>query len=340
MASEFDAAPSIAPTPLQTGATVYFRDIRDAMEAWLEAERDQLALWLPVAIGTGIAAWFALPDSNAWTAAAAVMAGIALTGLGVGFGSRLGRALLIGGLAALIGLGLIWAKAHWVAAPRVERPAVASFSATVGSVERLPARELVRLRLAPDAGAGLPPRIRVNVDEALLPAYLPTGTRIDMRARLMPPAPPMVPGAYDYARVAWFQGIGATGKALDRPHIQPASASRGFSGWLWDLRARLTAHIEASIAGESEGGVAASFITGDQGAIGEADAEALRRAGLAHLLSVSGLHVSAVVGGLMLLSLRLLALSPRLALHAPLLLIAAGAGAVGGIGYTLLASIL
>ena len=34
--------------------------------------------------------------------------------------------------------------------------------------------------------------------------------------------------------------------------------------------------------------------------------------------------------------LRLLALSPRLALHAPLLLIAAGAGALAGIGYTFL----
>ena len=63
----------------------------------------------------------------------------------------------------------------------------------------------------------------------------------------------------------------------------------------------------------------------------------MRRSGLTHLLSVSGLHVTAVVGATMLLVLRLLALSPRLALRAPLLPIAAGAGAVAGIGYTFLA---
>jgi competence protein ComEC len=75
---------------------------------------------------------------------------------------------------------------------------------------------------------------------------------------------------------------------------------------------------------------------GDQGAIPEDDAEAMRRSGLAHLLSVSGLHVTAVVAGTMLIVLRLLSLSPRLALHAPLLLVAAGAGALSGIGHTLL----
>ena len=39
------------------------------------------------------------------------------------------------------------------------------------------------------------------------------------------------------------------------------------------------------------------------------DAEAMRRSGLTHLLSVSGLHIAAAVGFAMLLSLRLLALS-------------------------------
>jgi competence protein ComEC len=55
----------------------------------------------------------------------------------------------------------------------------------------------------------------------------------------------------------------------------------------------------------------------------------MRRSGLAHLLSVSGLHVSAVTAAAMLLVLRLLSLSPTLALRWRLPLVAAGRGAGG-----------
>jgi competence protein ComEC len=62
----------------------------------------------------------------------------------------------------------------------------------------------------------------------------------------------------------------------------------------------------------------------------------MRRSGLAHLLSVSGLHIAAAVGAMYLLTLRLLALSERLALRFNLVLVAAAAGAASGVGYTLL----
>ena len=53
----------------------------------------------------------------------------------------------------------------------------------------------------------------------------------------------------------------------------------------------------------------------------EDDAEAMRRSGLTHLLSVSGLHIAAVVAFAMFLSLKLLALSERLALRFNLVLV-------------------
>ena len=62
----------------------------------------------------------------------------------------------------------------------------------------------------------------------------------------------------------------------------------------------------------------------------------MRRSGLTHLLSVSGLHIAAVVGAVMLVTLKLLALSEVLALRLNLVLVAAGAGAVAGVAYTLL----
>lgn len=253
--------------------------------------------------------------------------------LGSGRAGRAGATFLI--LAAL-GCALAWARAEGVGAIRLQRPQIAEFKARIEAADLLAARESTRLTLTPDAGQGLPPHVRVNVSNDDSPAGLAPGQRVQLRARLMPPPAASLPGAYDFARLAWFKGLGATGHALGPVTILDRAEPHGFEGWIAGLRARLTAHVHQSLPG-SAGGIAASFVTGDQGAISDADADAMRTSGLAHLLSISGLHVGAVVGGTMLLVLRLLALSPALALRAPLPLIAAAVAALAGIGYTLLA---
>ena len=307
-----------------------------AIERWLEAERDQLALWLPVGLGLGIAAWFGLPDADHWRAFLLLAGGAAVFALAVDRGGRAPRAIAVFLLAAVAGCLLAWGRSDRVTAPLLTRPIVAAVSGRIDAVDRLPARQSVRLLVTLDPQPGLPPRARINVDEDKAPEGLAPGARASLRVRLVPPPAAALPGAYDFARVAWFQRIGATGKALAPARIDaPAAPGGGFMRWLADARGRLTAHIVAQLAG-SEGGVAASFVTGDVGAITPEDADAMRRSGLAHLLSISGLHVTAVVAATMLLALRLLALWPWLALRAPLLLIAAGAGAAAGIAYTLL----
>ena len=336
MASKNPLAPSIALGWLQTGRAGPIQACGEAIERWLEAERDQLPLWLPVGLGLGIAAWFALPDRGTWLSFMAAALGVAGFGFTLARGGRLGRVIGLFSLVAMIGCGLVWLRAERVAAPRIERPMVVEFEGRIIGMERLPARGTIRLKLAPIGAADIPPLVRINLKQEEAPHGLAPGARIALRARLMPPAPPAVPGAYDFARVAWFQGLGATGKTIGPVRLVGAPEGRDFSGWIADLRSRLSTHIQTRLAG-AEGGVATAFVTGDQGAIPEEDADAMRRSGLAHLLSVSGLHVTAVVAGTMFLLMRLLALSSRLALHAPLTLIAAGGGAVAGIAYTLIA---
>ena len=82
--------------------------------------------------------------------------------------------------------------------------------------------------------------------------------------------------------------------------------------------------------------IAAALVTGDRGGIAEPDNEAMQRSGLAHLLSVSGLHITAVVAGTMLLLMRLLALNQAAARAGWVPFAAAGGAALAGIGYTLL----
>jgi competence protein ComEC len=304
------------------------------VEALFEAERAQLPLWLPVGLLLGIAAWFFLPDPAAWTAFLFLSGGAVLGFLALAPGTRWGRALATFSLAAALGCGLIWWRAEQAAAPRIEREGLVQVSATVESVQTLAAEESVRLVVRP-TGEGLPARLRVNVDREKVPADLEPGATVSLRAWIMPPAPMAVPGGYDFSRTAWFQQIGGTGRALDlavtaRPAGQSLSAR--IAGW----RQSLSAHIREKLGHGGEGGIAAALATGDQFGIPEEDAEAMRRSGLAHLLSVSGLHLTAVVGAVMLLTLKLLALSPVLALRFRLILIAAFMGALAGVAYTLL----
>lgn len=304
----------------------------DAVERWLESERDQLFLWLPVALGSGIALWFVLPDLRGWTLAALLLTAAAAAMLTLDRGGRMTRVLAIGASSAALGLALVWWRSERVAAPVLAARGLATIDARVERVEALPPRGLVRLRLAPMASpdaAPLPEHVRINLPEADAPPGLSAGAIIRLGARLLPPPPPAVPGAYDYARVAWFDRVGATGRGFGPVKVlRPGEPDNG-------LRARLSAHIQAQAPG-SPGAIAAALATGDQGAIALDDAEAMRRAGLAHLLSVSGLHITTVVGATMLIVLRLLALSPWLALRVRLPLVAAGAGALAAIGYTVL----
>lgn len=328
MAEPAAPAPSTALPSHQITWRVPFRGVLQRLERWLEAERDQLPLWIPVSLGAGIAAWFVLPDAGRWTAFLLLSAALCLLGLALPGGGRLGRVLAGAGLLAGLGCGLIWWGAERVAAPILARPGVYAFAAAVERVEPLPARELVRLRLRPIGAAELPGRLRLNLAVKDFPSGVAAGAVLRLRARLVPPPPPALPGAYDFARVAWFGGIGATGRGFAPVEVLRPAERPGA-----ELRERLTRHVQERVP-DSAGGVAAAFVTGDRGGISEPDAEAMRRAGLAHLLSISGLHVTAVVGATMFLLMKLLALSQWLALRVRLPLVAASGAAVAALGYT------
>lgn len=281
--------------------------------------------------GLGVVLWFILPGPVAWIAGGIGGIGLALTGAAIGTGRRSSAAMMLAGMAIALGLALAWGRAERVAHLVLARDVTVQFDARVERVEPLPARDLVRLRLAPAGTPGLPPLVRVNVREADMVAGIGAGARVRLRARLMPPAPPALPGAYDYARAAWFDGAGATGRALGPVTVIEPAVQAGAG-----VRNRLSAHIRGRVGGAA-GAIAATLATGDRGAIAEADAEAMRRSGLAHLLSISGLHVTAVVGAAILVAMKLLALIPALALRTRVPLIAAGFGALAALGYTWLA---
>lgn len=311
-------------------------EIFDRLEIQLEKERDRLALWVPVGIGLGIAAWFLLANSSFWVGFIALAVGLALSVKATDRGGRVSNAFFWFLLFIAAGCAIMWCRSWTVAAPVLERPMVTSFYAEIEKTEVVSARDMVRLTLGTHEKQNLPPRVRVNVPIDKAAIDLQPGTLIKLRARLMPPAMPSLPGAYDFSRRAWFMELGATGQLLgDIQIVQPAEISWGSFSAMPEYRQALSNHIQSRMAGGA-GAIGATLATGDRGAISDEDAEAMRRSGLAHLLSISGLHVTAVVGAVYLLVLRLLALFQPLALRFRLPLIAAACAAVAALAYTLM----
>lgn len=294
------------------------------------------APWAVVAFGSGIALWFLGRNLWQWSAAIAFALGCAIGALTLvrsdGRFPFLRRAIATTGLAVALGCGLVWAKASVVGTPPIARPFVAEIVGSVLSREDQPAEARVRVLLVTrERGSARAIKIRLNLPFEHVGPEIERGARIRVRARLVPPAPPMLPGGYDFARTAWFAGIAATGSALGPVVVLAPGEQSGLNA----VQQALSRHVKANIAG-SPGAIAAALASGDRGDISEADDQAMRDAGLTHLLSVSGLHVSAVIVAAYFVVLRLLGLSPWLTLRVRVPLLAAGAGAVAGIGYTLL----
>ncbi|MBX7515307.1 ComEC family competence protein [Qipengyuania sp. GH38] len=307
-------------------------------ERFLTASSFDRGPWITVAFAAGIGAWFLLDNQWQWSAAIGAAMLLALAAIAVWRGrddrAALRLAVTVISFAFAIGMAVVWSKSELVGAPAIERPAVVNLDARILEREEQPAEGRVRLTLAArDAEAGQPIKVRVNVPTEKDFALLEEGARVRMKARLMPPSAPILPGAYDFARAAWFKGLAATGSLIGEIEVVEKAGSR--NSMIARAQRFLSAHVRSRLDG-APGTIAAAFASGDRGGISTADEDAMRDAGLTHLLSISGLHVSAVIAAAYFLAIKLLALWPWFALRVRLPLVAAGVGAGAGIAYTLL----
>jgi len=316
----------LAPAPVAARAGA-------ALGPILAAQQGRRAPWLAVALGSGILLYFARADEPAsalpWLASGGLLA---VAGVLLGLRARGAEAwrwlafLTALPAALLLGFGV----AAWHAGrlpPPLDLPAGAVIlSGRVESLQPLP--EGLRLVLAaPQLGEGpaLPRtlRLRLRADD---PARPQPGDRLSVRALVRPPPGPVAPDAWDFARAAFFAGQGGSATALGSVALTPGL---GGGAPLAGLRADLDREVAAAIGG-SAGAVAAALLTGTQSAIDEAAMQAMRDSGLAHLLSVSGLHMTIVMGLVFGLLRLLIAAIPFIALRLPGKAVAAlGAFAAG-----------
>ena len=180
-----------------------------------------------------------------------------------------------------------------------------------------------------------PRRVRITTYHA--PEVL-IGDYVRMRARLNPLPMPVQPGAFDYGRDLYFQSIGAMGTSKSEPQIETRDVPTKFwvRRFFHNLRSGMGARITAVIPGPL-GAFANAMITGERAAIPKEMNTSLQISGLAHILSISGLHMTLVAGGVFWAVRAFLALFPALALRYPIKKWAAVAALFVGLIYMLLA---
>lgn len=165
------------------------------------------------------------------------------------------------------------------------------------------------------------------------PQPLRAGERWQMTVRLKAPHGNSNPHGFDYELWLWEQGVQATGYVRASPHDAPP-ARLSSSPWrhaVENARQSVREAIDAQVDDRQLAGVLAALVVGDQNAIERSDWDVFRATGVAHLMSISGLHItmfawlaSLLIGTLWRRSARW---TPRLCLALP----ASSAGALGGL---------
>jgi competence protein ComEC len=284
---------------------------RAAAFLWGEAaaQAERWPLWTPVAFGAGAASYFGLKsEPPLWLGA--TLAGVAwMLTLAAHRWGRSRLEVLTITLAAFAATGFAnGSLATWLAdASRI--PAGYGVGQVEGWVVDVssPSADRGRMLIAPTRISHLdddrlPARVRVVVKPQDL---VGPGEAVRLTALLDPPPRPAAPGAFDFARDAFFERIGGVGLAMKPPVIitlpDPPGrlrAEMALNRMRWRVARSLVDDIARFAPGAGEGarGLAAAVTTSHEAWLPPEEADGLRGSGLAHMLAIAGLHTAAVCG--------------------------------------------
>jgi len=310
------------------------------LRAWIKTDLKPFDVWTPVAIGAGAGIYFGLKAEPHWAVGAGVLLFAVLAAYFARHSPGAGRKIV----AAIVLVALGFVAADWrtskIAAPVLERElGIRPVTGELLSVEDTDVgrRMIVSLhRIDGVADEDLPARARISWRGNGFDAA--PGDVITLRAGLRPPPPPAAPGSFNFARQLYFQKIGAVGFAVSPPHVIAGDApaqTRKFRTRIETVRAALMKRIVSAAPGEG-GAIVAAVVTGKRDAITPRSEAALRDAGLAHMLAISGLHMGLATGLIFFTVRFLLAAFEPLALHFPIKKWAAAAALISGFAYLIL----
>jgi competence protein ComEC len=180
------------------------------------------------------------------------------------------------------------------------------------------------------------PPIRMARIVAPAEPLLRSGDIISGSMRLVPVPGPILPGAYDGQFHSYFAGIGAYGTVTSNFAMAAPATGMNPAAWIEEARSTIGRRIDYVLDGSSAA-IGRAMVVGDQSAITDETRELMATSGLAHIYSISGLHLSIVAGGMFWLVRLGLAALPVTARRLPVKRIAACFGLAAAVGYLALA---
>lgn len=125
------------------------------------------------------------------------------------------------------------------------------------------------------------------------PADVQAGERWEMTLRLKAPHGSRNPHGFDYELWLWEQGVQATGyvRATARDPV-PVLLGQTWRHPAVLARQAVRARIYQQVQERGFAGMIAALVVGDQAAIDRVDWDVFRATGVAHLVSISGLHIT------------------------------------------------
>lgn len=188
--------------------------------------------------------------------------------------------------------------------------------------------------------AGVPRRVQLAwYDEEGMRHRLWPGEHRQFTVRLKRPHGGANPGGFDYELWLLERGIRATGYVRRDPPPRLLGAGRPPAGTIDRLRAAVRARFEAQLPAATYPwqGILTALAVGDQKAVDGDLWEIFKRTGVAHLMAISGLHISLVAGLCGLLAATLWRRRPACLLRLPAQRVALLAAGGGALAYALLA---
>ena len=196
------------------------------------------------------------------------------------------------------------------------------------------ARRIVVSELVPVGHNRVPGIVRARLFVPAQPPLAP-GDQIQASLRLAQVPGPVLPGTYDGQFHSYFSGIGAYGNANGALTVLGEGSNYDPTRAVEAVRSFIGNRIDTVLTGASSA-IGRAMVMGDQSDIDDDARKVMAASGLAHIYSISGLHLSIVAGGVFWLVRLVLAALPW-AGSWPIKKWAAVVGLLAATGYLLLA---